>query len=148
MSLHRVVRVDRTVQRVQSTVLFKQYSRLSFNVHAELVPAFIYSLYLTLYKFDISLRWTLNAGPKDVRFSERVDCMCILRMNVILASLEVWSKQQRQQNDKYVVMNHWNRATCMYIVLRIIINNNVASIIITLRKTSKSNPSFLNDSLR
>ena len=36
----------------------------------ELVPAFVYSLYLTLYKTDISLRWTLNAGPKGVRLEE------------------------------------------------------------------------------
>ena len=32
----------------------------------ELVPAFLYSLYLTLYKTDISLRWTLTAGLKGV----------------------------------------------------------------------------------
>ena len=32
-----------------------------------LVPAFLYSLYLTLYKMDISLRQTLIAGPKGVR---------------------------------------------------------------------------------
>ena len=32
-----------------------------------LVPAFLYSLYLTLYKMDVSLRQTLIAGPKGVR---------------------------------------------------------------------------------
>ena len=31
-----------------------------------MVPAFHYSLYLTLYKTDISLRRTLTAGPKGV----------------------------------------------------------------------------------
>ena len=30
-------------------------------------PSFLYSLYLTLYKTDISLRRTLTAGPKGVR---------------------------------------------------------------------------------
>ena len=56
----------------------KQYSRLSLNGHLhktdpsenghlELVPAFLYSLYLTLYKTDTSLRRTLSAGPKGVR---------------------------------------------------------------------------------
>ena len=30
----------------------------------------VYSLYLTLYKTDISLRRTLDAGPKGVRFRE------------------------------------------------------------------------------
>ena len=37
------------------------------NGHLDLVPAFLYSLYLTLYKTDISLRRTLTAGPKGVR---------------------------------------------------------------------------------
>ena len=36
-----------------------------------MVPAFAYSLYLTLYKTDISLRRTLSAGPKGVRLGER-----------------------------------------------------------------------------
>ena len=37
------------------------YSRLWINnTHQELVPAFLYSLYLTLYKLDISKRRTLN----------------------------------------------------------------------------------------
>ena len=47
------------------------YSRLSLNGHLyktdtfpKLAPPFLYSLYLTLYKTDISLRWTLTAGPK------------------------------------------------------------------------------------
>ena len=46
------------------------YSRLSLNRHLELVPAFAYSLYLTLYKTDISLRRTLSAGPKGVPVGE------------------------------------------------------------------------------
>ena len=33
----------------------------------ELVPGFLYSLYLIHYKTDISLRRTLTAGPKGVR---------------------------------------------------------------------------------
>ena len=37
------------------------------NGHLELVPAFLYSLYLTLYKTDISLRRTHTAGPQVVR---------------------------------------------------------------------------------
>ena len=36
----------------------------------ELVPAFLYSFYLTPYKTDTSLRWTLSAGPKRVRLRE------------------------------------------------------------------------------
>ena len=35
-----------------------------------MVPAFLYSLYLTLYKTDTSLRQTLRAGPKGVRLRE------------------------------------------------------------------------------
>ena len=37
-----------------------------YNGHLELVPAFLYFLYLTLDKMDISLRRTLTAGPKGV----------------------------------------------------------------------------------
>ena len=59
------------------SVVNQKYSRLSLNGHLyktdtslnghlELVPAFLYSLYLTLYKTDISLRRTLTAGPKGV----------------------------------------------------------------------------------
>ena len=40
------------------------------NGHLLLVPAFLYSLYLTLCKTDTSLRWTLSAGPKGVRLRE------------------------------------------------------------------------------
>ena len=58
-----------------------EYGRLSFNGHLymtdvsvkrtlELVPAFLYSLYLTLYKTDTSLNRTLIAGPKGVPFRE------------------------------------------------------------------------------
>ena len=36
----------------------------------ELVDAFAYSLCLTLYKTDISLRWTLSASPKGVRLGK------------------------------------------------------------------------------
>ena len=32
--------------------------------HLELVPGFLYSLYLTLYEIDVSLKRTLSAGPK------------------------------------------------------------------------------------
>ena len=43
-----------------------------------MVPTFLYSLYLTLYKTDIALRWTLTAGPKGVRlrgrFAKNVKC--------------------------------------------------------------------------
>ena len=49
---------------------FLMYSRLSLNGHLELVPAFLYSFYLTLYKTDISLRRTISAGPKGVRLGE------------------------------------------------------------------------------
>ena len=38
-------------------------SRLSFNGHLKLVPAFLYSLYLTLYKTDTSIRRTPRVGP-------------------------------------------------------------------------------------
>ena len=41
-----------------------------YNGHLELVPAFLYSLYLTLYKTDTSLRRTLSAGPKGVRLRD------------------------------------------------------------------------------
>ena len=40
------------------------------NGHLELVPAFLYSLYLTLYKMDNFLRRTLSAGPKGVCLRE------------------------------------------------------------------------------
>ena len=40
------------------------------SIHLELVPAFLYSLYLTLFKTDISPRWTLSAGPKGVHLGE------------------------------------------------------------------------------
>ena len=40
------------------------------NGHLELVPAFLYSLYLTLYKTDTSLRRTLKVGSKGVRLRE------------------------------------------------------------------------------
>ena len=33
------------------------------NGHLELVPAFVYSLYLTLYKTDISVKRTPRVGP-------------------------------------------------------------------------------------
>ena len=42
----------------------------SLNGHLELVPTFAYSLYLTLYKTDISLRRTLCADLKGVRLGE------------------------------------------------------------------------------
>ena len=35
-----------------------------------MIPAFVYSLYLTLFKKDISLRRTLGASPKGVRLGE------------------------------------------------------------------------------
>ena len=38
-------------------------SQLSVNGHLELVPAFLYSLYLTLYKTDTSVKWTPRVGP-------------------------------------------------------------------------------------
>ena len=39
--------------------------------HLQLVPAFLYSLHLTLFKTDITLRRTfLAAGHKDVRLRE------------------------------------------------------------------------------
>ena len=44
-----------------------------------LVPAFLYSLYLTLYKMDISLRQTLIASPKDVRLRLSWLYTCIYR---------------------------------------------------------------------
>ena len=46
------------------------YSRLSLNGHVELVPSFLYSFYLTLYKTNTSLGRTLSAGPKGVRLRE------------------------------------------------------------------------------
>ena len=36
--------------------------------HLELVPGFLYSLYLTLYEIDVSLKRTLSAGPKESIF--------------------------------------------------------------------------------
>ena len=39
-----------------------------------MVPAFLFSLYLTLYKTNTSLRRTLSAGPKGVRLRE--SCVC------------------------------------------------------------------------
>ena len=32
-------------------------------VKSELVPAFLYSLYLTVYKMDTSVKWTHRVGP-------------------------------------------------------------------------------------
>ena len=46
------------------------YSQLSLNGHLELVPAFLYSPYLTLYKTDFSLRRAHSTGPKGVRLRE------------------------------------------------------------------------------
>ena len=43
----------------------------------QLVPAFLYSLYLFLYETDTSLRQKLSAGPKDVLLRERLDRMYI-----------------------------------------------------------------------
>ena len=40
------------------------------NGHLELVPAFLYSRYLTLYKTDFSLSQTHSTGPKGVRLRE------------------------------------------------------------------------------
>ena len=36
-----------------------------YNWHLELVPAFLYYLYLALYTTEISLRQTLSGGPKE-----------------------------------------------------------------------------------
>ena len=36
--------------------------------HLELVPGFLYSLYLTHYEIDVSLKRTLSAGPKESIF--------------------------------------------------------------------------------
>ena len=58
------------------------YSWLSLNGHLELVPAFLYCLYSTLYKTDISLRWTLSTGPKGVCLWER--WLYFKRHNIIL----------------------------------------------------------------
>ena len=54
-----------------------------------MVPAFLYSFHLTLYKTDISLRRTLpvSAGPKDFLFSERVGCMYMFSTTVKLVAL-------------------------------------------------------------
>ena len=46
-----------------------------------MVPAFLYSLYLTLYKTDISLRLTLTAGPKGVRLRGSWLVFLMLRNN-------------------------------------------------------------------
>ena len=54
-----------------------------------MVPAFVYSLYLTLCKTDISLRWTLIAGPKGVRLGESwLYSYCLLFANDNLPSSE------------------------------------------------------------
>ena len=37
-----------------------------------MVPAFLYSINLTLYKTDITLRWTLCAATKGVRLRENL----------------------------------------------------------------------------
>ena len=41
-----------------------------YNGHLELVPAFLYSFYLTLYKTDNCQRRTLSTGPRGVWLSE------------------------------------------------------------------------------
>ena len=46
-----------------------------------MVPASLYSLYLTLYKTDISLRLTLTAGPKGVRLRGSWLVFLMLRNN-------------------------------------------------------------------
>ena len=57
------------------------YSRLSLNGHLykmdtsvkwtpRVAPAIAYSLYLTFYKTDTSLRRTLSASPKGVHLGE------------------------------------------------------------------------------
>ena len=71
------------------------YNRPSLNGkplldgYLELVPAFLYSLHLTLCKTDISLRRTLpvSAGPKDFLFSERVGGMYMFTITVKLVAL-------------------------------------------------------------
>ena len=45
-------------------------SLLTDTYIVELVPAFLYSPYLTLYKTDFSLRRTRSSGSKSVRFRE------------------------------------------------------------------------------
>ena len=60
----RPVSVQLRLLGVQSTLSERTPPQ---NGHLDLVPVFLYSLYLTLYKTDISLRRTLTAGPKGVR---------------------------------------------------------------------------------
>ena len=40
------------------------------NGHLELVPAFLFPIYVTLHRTDITLRPTLSACPKGVRLRE------------------------------------------------------------------------------
>ena len=64
-----VLTVKKTVFTM--TVMYRSYNFFKcLNGHLELVPAFLCSLYLTLYKTDISLRRTAGAGPKGVRLRE------------------------------------------------------------------------------
>ena len=68
----------------------------SVNGHLELVPAFLYSLYLTLHKTDTSLRRTLSAGPKEIMDSRRQ-----------LSKGETWSRgtNSRLPFDVNVMLN-------------------------------------------
>ena len=63
------------------------YSRLSLNGRLESVPAFAYSLYLTPYKTDTSLRRTLSAGPKGARLRESY-CIYLIALNTMYAPLD------------------------------------------------------------
>ena len=57
-------------QYTVNSLLTGHLYKMDTSVKLELVPAFLYSFYLTLYKTDTSLRWTLSAGPKGVRLRE------------------------------------------------------------------------------
>ena len=55
----------------QLSVLTDTSIRQTPRYNGQLVLAFLYSFYLTLFKTDISLRWTqYSAGPKGVRLRE------------------------------------------------------------------------------
>ena len=55
----------------------------------------LYSLYMSLCKTDISLRWTLHAGPKDVLYRDGWDCKrCEAKWSCSIETLGSWSNSK------------------------------------------------------
>ena len=47
----------------RSRLDFKTVLQIEILLHPELVPAFLFSFYFTLYKTETSVKWTPRVGP-------------------------------------------------------------------------------------